>query len=171
MNLLAQKIIQLKGTLAGGASPREIVEVEERLQAVLPKELKEFLLLHNGTMEDTDEGVWRFWPCAEITSSQAYRGQEERVIDYSELSLLGVEGSEVKLPASRLILFADAMVDAATYGVFVSPGHPWDGMIFDDANGYVSARNMEEWIRAFVEQAESGLIISGADENDTILRG
>lgn len=162
MNPLAQKIIQLKGALAGGASREEIAEIEERLQSVLPKELREFLLLHNGTVEDTDEGVWRFWPCAEITSSQAYRGRDECVIDHEDLSPLGVTESEARLPASRLILFADALVDAATYGVFLEPGHPWDGMVFDEANGYFSARNMEEWIQAFMSQAESALIFAQA---------
>src|SRR5687768_4528640 len=61
VNLIAKKLLSLGDELAGPASESEIIQVERRLAATLPAELKSFLRQHNGSVKETDEGLWRFW--------------------------------------------------------------------------------------------------------------
>ncbi|HEY8961651.1 MAG TPA: SMI1/KNR4 family protein [Luteolibacter sp.] len=156
VNLIAKKLLSLGGELAGPASESEVIQVERRLAATLPIELKNFLRQHNGSSKETDEGLWRFWSCAEISSHADYRGVPFFDLNEIEKDLIQMVG---RLPGERLILFSDAMIDLPTYGVFLLPGHPCDGWVFDSGYGYVSARSFTEWVTAFTDHGEEGLLL------------
>jgi hypothetical protein len=156
VNLIAKKLLSLGGELAGPASESEIIQVERRLAATLPVELKSFLRQHNGSVKETDDGRWLFWPCAEITSHAHYRGEPFFDLDDIEVDLIRKVGP---LPGDRLMLFADSMIDLPTYGVLLQPGHPCDGWVFDCSHGYVSAQSFTEWVTVFVDRGEEGLLI------------
>jgi len=156
VNSIAKKLLSLGGELVGPASESEITQVERRLAATLPVELKSFLRQHNGSVKETDEVRWRFWPCAEITSHAHYRGEPFFNLDDIEVDLIRKVGP---LPGDRLILFADSLIDLPTCCVLLLSGHPCDGWVFDCSNGYVSARSFAEWVVAFADRGEEGLLI------------
>lgn len=168
MKSIADKIAELGGELAPPSDPTEIAQLEARLGYPLPSGFREFLSQHNGSAKETDDAIWRFWPCSEITTYSVYRndgifspanGDHLRTIDPSAWS--------VTLPGSRLILFADSMIDAPTYGIFHFPGHPFDGVVFDCSMDYLSARNFDEWVAAFVDHGEDGLLFPETTESES----
>lgn len=155
---ISDKIAELGGELGPPASVDEVAELEARLGFSLPKGLLELLMSHNGSTRDKDDALWRFWPCAEITTHREYRGEADFTPDNNDLRALDPSASRVLLAGQNLILFADTLIDAPTYGVFHSPGHQWHGAVFDTSNGYLSARNWDEWAAAFVDRGEDGLL-------------
>jgi hypothetical protein len=157
MDSIAKKLLSLGGELAGPASESEIIQVERRLAATLPAELKSFLRQHNGSAKETEEGLWLFWPCTEITSHANCRGEPFFDLDDDiEADLIRKVGP---LPGDRLILFADSMIQLPTYGVLLQPGHPCDGWVFDCSIGCVSARSFADWVTAFTDHGEEGLLL------------
>lgn len=160
MKTIADKVADLGGELAPPASSGDIAELEARLGFSLPESLLALLSKHNGSLKETDEAIWRFWPCAEITTHRDYRNQDEFSPDNSALCKATPSAGAVALPGSNLILFADSMIDLPTYGVFHSPGHRYHGRVFDASLGYLSAFSFGEWIAAFIDHGEDGLLIA-----------
>jgi hypothetical protein len=158
MKTISDKITELGGELGPPASADDIAQLEARLGFSLPKGLLELLRCHNGSTKDTDDAMWRFWPCAEITTHSEYRGKADFIPDNNHLRLLDSSSSRVSLSGRNLILFADSLIDLPTYGLFHSPGHRWHGAVFDASNGYLSARNWDEWVATFIERGEDGLL-------------
>mgnify|MGYP001803915096 CR=1 FL=1 len=154
MKTIAEKITELGGELAPPASANVVAQLEARLGLPLPTGLSGFLRNHNGSTKETDDSMWRFWPCAEITSFQAYHGENNFTPDNNDLRALDPSASSVTLPGRNLILFSDSLIGAPPYGVFHLPGHRWDGTVFDISNGYLSAASWIEWVAAFIERAE-----------------
>lgn len=139
MKTIADKITELGGELAPPADQSEITQLEARIGLSLPDGLRDLLRQHNGSLKETDEAIWRFWPCAEITSHRHYRNQDEFRPDNNNLRARDSSARALTLPGSNLILFADSLIDAPTYGVFHSSGHRYDGMVFDTSMGHLSA--------------------------------
>jgi len=159
MNTISDKITELGGQLAPPACASEIAQLEVKLGYSLPEGLHQFLKLHNGSVKETDLGIWKFWPCSEITTYSEYRGSHELPLDHNDLRSIAPHLSDIHLSGSRIILFADAMIDAPTYGLFRSPGHICDGMVFDCSIGYLSAKSFADWIAAFIEHGKDGLLL------------
>lgn len=158
MPTIADKIVQLGGTLSGPASIEEVEMVESRLEVSLPVQLRNFLLHHNGSATETDEGIWRFWPCSEITTHAEYRQTGDFIPDNNGLRLLDPSIHSVRLRGDRLILFSDAMIDLPTYGVYLSPGERFHGMVFDTSCGYLSAQTFDDWVEMFVTRGEESVL-------------
>ncbi len=158
MKTIADKIAELGGELGTPASADEIAELEARLGFSLPEGLLGLLRGHNGSTKDTDDAMWRFWPCAEITTHHEYRGEADFTPDTNDLRALEPSVSRVSLSGRNLILFADSLIDAPTYGVFHSPGHRWHGAVFDASNGYLSAQSWDDWVATFIDRGEDGLL-------------
>lgn len=158
MRTIADKIAELGGKLAPPASADEIAQLEARIGCPLPAGLLELLRNHNGSAEETYDAMWRFWSCAEITTHDEYRAEAEFTPDHNSLRSLVPSEAPVSLPGRNLILFADSLIDAPTYGIFHSPGHRWHGVVFDASNGYISAWNWEDWVAAFLDHGEDGLL-------------
>lgn len=159
MKTIADKITELGGELAGPASSKEIAHLESRLNITLPEELRTLLRKHNGSLNETKDGIWRFWPCAEITTYQVYRGRDDFHPNDNALQKMNLSATTDTLPSSRLILFADALIDLPTYGVFHLPGHPYHGMVFDTSMGILSALSFGDWIAAFIDRGENCLLL------------
>ena len=158
MKTISDKIAELGGELAPPADSNEIVQLEARIGISLPEGLRELLRQHNGSLKDTDNAMWRFWPCDEITTHSRYRSQDEFCPDKNDLRTIDPLARTVKLPGSNLILFVDSLIDAPTYGVFHLPGHPYDDFVFDTSYNYISARSFDDWIAMFIERGEEGLL-------------
>ena len=159
MKTFAEKVSEMGGELAPPASLSEISQLENRLRLSLPSALSDLLFQHNGSLTETDDAIWRFWPCSEITSYQEYADCDQFCPDNNYLRELDSTARAVTLPASKLILFADALIDAPTYGVFHDLGHQFDGVVFDISFGPVSARSFPDWIAAFIDHGEDGLLV------------
>ena len=159
MKTLAEKVLEMGGELAPPASLSEISQLESRLGISLPSALSDLLFQHNGSLNETDEAIWRFWPCSEITSYQEFADCDHFCPDNNYLRELDPTARAVTIPASKLILFADALIDAPTYGVFHDLGHQFDGVVFDISFGSVSARCFGDWISAFIGHGEDGLLM------------
>lgn len=156
---IAEKIVDLGGKLSGPASVDEVEKVESRLGVSLPVQLRNFLLQHNGSTTETDEGIWKFWPCSEITTHSEYRQTEDFIPDITDLRLLDPSLHAVRLRGDRLILFADAMIDLPTYGVYLSPNEPFHGMVFDTSCRHLSAQSFDVWTEMFITRGEDALLI------------
>ncbi len=159
VNNICDKIIELGGELGPPASADDIVKLEARLGFSLPEGLLELLRCHNGSTKYTDDAMWRFWSCAGITTHREYRGKADFIMYFDDLSLLDSSSSRVSFSGKNLILFADTLFDLPTYGLFHSPGHRWHGAVFDASNGYLSARNWDEWVDFFIERGEDCLLL------------
>ena len=164
MKTIADKIAELGGELAPAASSSEIAQLEARIGYALPIGLVDLLKRHNGSVKETDEAIWRFWPCSEIKTHSDYRGSGDFCPDNNDLRTIDSSARAVRLPGSRVILFADALIDAPTYGIFHSPGHRYDGFVFDCSMGYLSAESFEDWIAAFIDHGEDGLLFPETKE-------
>lgn len=149
---LAGKITQLGGLLADSASVEDIEKVETRLGISLPFELRKFLLQHDGTTQMSDIGMWSFWSCLEITNYTQHTGKKH-------FSAFGNEPNQnIQIPGDRLILFADAMIHAPVYGIYVAPGETYHGCIFELICGSISAHSFKDWTNLFINGGEDGLI-------------
>jgi hypothetical protein len=146
---IAQKITQLGGHLSEPASAENIEITEKRLDISLPIELREFLLQHNGTTEMSDIGMWSFWSCSEITNYSQNTGKKY---------FTAVSNIPAELRGDRLILFADAMIHAPVYGVYLAPGEPYHGSVFELTGQTVSANTFSEWIDLFLARAEDAVL-------------
>jgi hypothetical protein len=49
-----------------GATTTEIVAFEAKYGVVLPTDVREYFITANGTGDEVDEGLYRFWPLAEV---------------------------------------------------------------------------------------------------------
>lgn len=49
-----------------GATANEIAAFEAKYGVVLPPDVREYFIAANGTGNDMDEGLYRFWPLAEV---------------------------------------------------------------------------------------------------------
>jgi hypothetical protein len=49
-----------------GASANEIGAFEAKYGVVLPPDVREYFIAANGTGDDMDEGLYRFWPLSEV---------------------------------------------------------------------------------------------------------
>jgi hypothetical protein len=159
MKTIADKIVELGGTLRNPASEAEVAMVESRLGVSLPDRLRDFLLHHDGSATETEDGIWRFWPCSEITTHSAYRQTGDFIPDNNDLRLLDPSVHSVRLRGDRLILFSDAMIDLPTYGVYLAPGERYDGMVFDTSCRYLSAQSFDEWVEMFIARGEDAVLI------------
>lgn len=159
MKTIADKIVELGGTLRNPASEAEVAMVESRLGVSLPNRLRDFLLHHDGSATETEDGIWRFWPCSEITTHSAYRNAGDFIPDNNDLRSINPSVQSVRLRGDRLILFADAMIDLPTYGVYMAPGEPFHGMVFDASCRYLSALSFDEWVEMFISRGEEALLI------------
>jgi hypothetical protein len=149
---LAGKITQLGGLLADPASVEDIEKVETRLGITLPFELRTFLIQHDGTTQMSDIGMWSFWSCLEITNYTQHTGKKH-------FSAFGNEPNQnIQLLGDRLILFADAMMHAPVYGIYVAPGETYHGCIFELICGSISAHSFKDWTNLFINGGEDGLI-------------
>lgn len=70
------------------------------------------------------------------------------------------------MPGSRVILFADSLIDAPSYGIFHSPGHRYDGIVFDCSMGHLSALSFNKWIAAFLDHGEDGLLFPEMEKRE-----
>jgi hypothetical protein len=159
MKSIADKIVELGGTLRKPASEAEVAMVESKLGVLLPDRLRDFLLRHDGSATETDEGIWRFWPCSEITTHSEYRETGDFIPNNGDLRLLDTSLDSVRLRADRLILFADAMIELPTYGVYLAPGERFHGMVFDTSCRYLSAQTFDEWVEMFIARGEDAVLM------------
>lgn len=153
-----EKVREMGGELAGPASVEDIAALEIRLEVSLPDELRNFLKLHNGSERDTDLWMWRFWPCEEI------RIEKVRWVLRNEEDLAGLGASQepVSLSNGSFLYFADALVEAAIYAVYIEPGHLCHGMVMDPINREISAANLTEWGEKFVRNAGEDVFLNGS---------
>ena len=79
--------------------------------------------------------------------------------DRSVRSLIDPAGGTRRLAGTKLLLFADVLIDLPTYGIYLDEGHPCDGMVFDTSMGYLSAYSLGEWMEVFSERAEETLLL------------
>jgi hypothetical protein len=149
---LAGKITQLGGLLADPASVVDIENVETRLDISLPLELRTFLLQHDGTTEMSDIGMWSFWSCLEITNYTLHTGRNHFTAFENN------PNQTIQLPGDRLILFADAMIHAPVYAVYLAPGETYHGSVFELLCGSISAHSFKDWTNLFINRGEDGLI-------------
>jgi hypothetical protein len=149
---IAEKITQLGGHLADPATDEEIEATEKRLRLILPTKLREFLLQNNGTIRESDQAMWSFWPCSEIIPYSQYDKTEE---SFYPLQL--ENEALVKLRGDRLILFADAMLHAPVYAVYLSPEDPYHEAVFELITNTLSAKSFGEWIDLFLNRGEEGV--------------
>jgi len=70
-----------------------------------------------------------------------------------------------------LILFADAMIDLPTYGVFLAPGERFHGMVFDTSCRYLSAQSFDDWVVMFIARGEDSLLIQETEEPEQAVDG
>ena len=159
MKTIADKIAELGGKLAPPALEHEIANLEERLGYTLPPQFRNFLFQHNGCSKKTDEAIWNFWPCAKIASYSEYRDKEEFLPDNNWLRMIDPSVREVRLMASRVILFADSLIEAPTYGLYHAPGRRFDGIVFDATYGTISALSFNVWISDFIDHGEDGFLL------------
>lgn len=151
---IAEKMIQLGGHLADPATPEEIDRTEKRLGVSLPVELKNFLLKHNGTIRESEQAMWSFWPCSQIIPYSIYDKKEESFCPFHSEN-----ETPVKLRRDRLILFADAMIHAPVYAVYISPGDPYHEAVFELIANTLSAKSFGEWIDLFVNRGQDGVLV------------
>jgi hypothetical protein len=52
--------------IRAGVSTDEIVAFEAKYDVVLPIAVREYFMIADGTGDDMDEGMYRFWPLAEM---------------------------------------------------------------------------------------------------------
>jgi hypothetical protein len=149
---IAEKITQLGGKLADPASVENIEKVETRLGISLPFELRTFLLQHDGTTEMTDNGMWTFWSCSEITSYTLHTGKKHFSVFENN------PNQTIQLSGDRLILFADAMIHAPIYGIYLAPREPYHGCVFELICSSISAHTFTDWTNLFINRGEDGLI-------------
>lgn len=159
MKTLADKIAELGGKLAPPALEYEIANLEERLGYTLPSQFRDLLVQHNGCSEETDEAIWNFWPCAKIASYSEYTDKEEFLPDNNWLRMIDPSAREVRLMASKVILFADSLIEAPTYGLYHAPGCRFDGIVFDATYGTISALSLNVWISDFIDHGEDGFLL------------
>ncbi|QTN32867.1 SMI1/KNR4 family protein [Akkermansiaceae bacterium] len=166
MKSLADKVSELGGKLAPPASEDQIANLEAKLGYTIPTELRTYLSKHNGCSEETDEAIWNFWPCAKISSYGDYRDEDEFLPDNNWLRMIDPSAREIKLPASRVILFADSLIEAPTYGLYHSPGCRFDGIVFDTTYGSISALSLGYWLDDFIDHGEEGLLLYNNEETE-----
>jgi hypothetical protein len=160
MHPIADKILHLGGELRTAASEYQIADVESRLEISLPASLISFLLQHNGTSRVTDEGIWNFWTCENITSFAAYRGKIDFCPDTIDKRFVDSEKRSIRLNGHSLILFADALIELPLYGIYLDPQSSFHGFVFDADHGYLSAESFDHWVSLFIKDGEHGLLIS-----------
>jgi hypothetical protein len=52
--------------IRSGVSNDEIAAFESKYGVVMPNEVREYFMTADGTGDDMDEGMYRFWPLAEV---------------------------------------------------------------------------------------------------------
>lgn len=156
---ISEKLCGWKTELAPAASATQVAEAERKLGVLLPCLLKEFLLEHNGTAKHSPEWMWYFWPIEEMASFSEYRGKESFVPELTWLPETLQKGGELRLDGSKLICFADVLIEAPLYGVFLEPGHRCYGMVFDVDFGTLSSFSFEEWVAMFLERGEDVVLL------------
>ena len=159
MHPIAEKIRKLGGELRPPASEHQIADIESRLGISLPASLRSFLLQHNGTSRETDEGIWNFWPCENITSYTDYRGKTDFFPDTIDKRFIDNEKNPLRLNGHSLILFADALIELPLYGMYLDPQSPFHCFVFDADYGYLSAESFDLWVKFFIKDGEHGLLI------------
>ncbi len=150
MHSIAQKIVTLGRAPVGPASVQMVNELEQSLGVCFPEEFRAFLHQHDGSGDYSDEGFWRFWPCSEITNYSDFREQGFFVPDHNDIRKVLPTASNLTFLGSRMIVFADALIDAPSYGMYLDDGHPCDQWIFDVSYGSLSALSFKEWSDTFV---------------------
>ncbi|MBK1856607.1 SMI1/KNR4 family protein [Verrucomicrobiaceae bacterium 5K15] len=151
----------MDGKLAEPASLETVNELERSLGVTFPDSYRGFLGQHDGSETETDDAIWRFWPCSEIKSYTEYREKGFFIPDHNDIRNILPSVKNLTFLGHRMIVFADALIDAPSYGMYLDEGHVCHNWIFDISYGYVSAISFDEWSKIFVEQAEYGLIFRG----------
>jgi hypothetical protein len=96
--------------------------------------------------------MWYFWPLCDVRSLRGDGLIAER---------FEIEGTKLSLDPARVILFADVLIDAPSYGFFFDPRSEYHGWVFgsDGAGNFISAKSMDEFFSKFFKHHEDVLLV------------
>jgi hypothetical protein len=154
VNHLSETLCRLGATLNSAAPESAVLKLEHELGSPLPSELREFYLANNGYAAPMDESMWDWWPVERLASFSHH---------YSLTQSSWSDGGASFGFFSKLVLFADALIECPVYGVLLDSSSSLHGHVYGiqadvpssfakiDKSGaiFTAARSMSSFIAAF----------------------
>ncbi len=163
MNLVADLLAKLGAQLNPPATEAAVQSLEAKFGCRLPTDLRKFYLAHNGFVSPMDESMWDWWPIERLTSLAEHFGADSSsFVDTASHRFF-----------SRVLVFADALIEAPLYGILLEPADNRHGCVYafqcgvpksvaaiDDKSGcqWTAAPDFSAFIPAFEKYYTGALI-------------